>query len=268
MIQLLNKMANILANPLLVIFLLLCCAVFFGVIKWRRLSWVFLTSTMLLMAMICFTPFSNMIILPLEERFARSVLPNEIDGIISIGGGLEPKIAFGRNGVEQANASDRLYETAVLARRFPNAKIVYTGATWVLEGKEFASGEIAKRYFTGLGIEKDRIVLENKSRNTFDNVVLSKSLVKPKQDEIWVAVTSSYHMPRTIGIFRAQNWQVIPWPSDYQTHGTGAATDFSYSAMSNLETLHLAMNEWLGLLAYKLLGRTNELFPSQALGQN
>ncbi len=64
------------------------------------------------------------------------------------------------------------------------------------------------------------MTLERASRNTFENAVLTKAMVKPKPGERWLLVTSAWHMPRSVGIFRQAGWPVIAYPTDFETRGT------------------------------------------------
>ena len=106
-----------------------------------------------------------------------------------------------------------------------------------------------------------RVIFERESRNTYENVVNSKAMVHPAPGEVWLLVTSAFHMPRAVGIFRAQDWPVVAYPVDYQT-GAGP-DDPAYSAdfLQNLGQSSLALKEWIGLLANQWLGHSDALFP-------
>jgi hypothetical protein len=64
-----------------------------------------------------------------------------------------------------------------------------------------------------------------------------------------------------MGIFRRLGWEVVPWPVDYQTPG-GLRWPHDYSPAARVDELDIAAREWLGLLAYRLMGRTSALFPA------
>ena len=70
--------------------------------------------------------------------------------------------------------------------------------------------------FHKLGIAVDRIHYEDQSRNTAENAVLTKRVVKPSDGGQWIVITSAFHMPRAIGTFRKAGWQAIPYPVDYR----------------------------------------------------
>ncbi len=89
-------------------------------------------------------------------------------------------------------------------------------------------------------------------------------MVQPKPDETWVLVTTALHMPRAMGIARRLDWQILPWPTDYRTPGDNASPAWRFSFGSNLSDLDEAAHEWLGLVAYYLVGKTDTLFPAPA----
>jgi uncharacterized SAM-binding protein YcdF (DUF218 family) len=104
-------------------------------------------------------------------------------------------------------------------------------------------------------------MFEAKSRNTFENAVFTRDLVKPKAGETWLLVTSAWHMPRSVGIFRRAGFPVIPYPVAYRTFGDERDFRMSVPTLDKLSALELGVREWIGLLAYWLSGKTNALFP-------
>jgi uncharacterized SAM-binding protein YcdF (DUF218 family) len=61
------------------------------------------------------------------------------------------------------------------------------------------------------------MTFEANSRDTWENAVFTRDLVKPKPGETWLLVTSAWHMPRSVGIFRRLGFDVIPYPVAYRT---------------------------------------------------
>jgi uncharacterized SAM-binding protein YcdF (DUF218 family) len=64
-----------------------------------------------------------------------------------------------------------------------------------------------------------------------------------------------------MGVFRKLGWSVLPYPVDYQTAGLDTLTDWPDVA-ANLAGIGVVLKEWVGLLAYYLLDRTDELWPA------
>lgn len=211
-------------------------------------------------ALITFTPLSSLVALPLEERFAKPSLPEHIDGIIMLGGGVNPSLSLERNEPSLNNAAERVLAFADLIRRFPAARHVFTGGTGQLFGPEATEDVPLKAALVQAGIDPDSVAYENQSRNTWENAVFSQRMVQPRAGETWLLVTSAMHMPRAVGIFRKVGWPVLPYPVDYRTR-PGARTYVRFDLDLQLETLRDSAREWVGLVAYRAMGRTDSLFP-------
>jgi uncharacterized SAM-binding protein YcdF (DUF218 family) len=136
-------------------------------------------------------------------------------------------------------------ETVRLAKLYPEAKILYSGG-----GTE---AELGKRILIRLGIKRERIIIEDRSKSTAENARFSKIIAAPKRSEKWVLVTSAHHMPRAMGAFRAVGFAVEADPVDFQS---------SNADIGERERAVLALREYTALFAYWLSGKSNELFPS------
>lgn len=215
-----------------------------------------------------FFPLSYMLALPLEERFARADLSDgrPVDGIIILGGGEETHVPVTRKVQSINEAGERLTEGFALALRFPNARVVFTGGTISFQGeKDPETGAVsAELFFREMRLPKERLILEGKARNTRENALFTKELVKPKPGERWLVVTSAWHMPRSIGCFRAIGFNVEPWPVDYRTGGAADIWQIETRPSDGLLRTDIMLREWVGLLAYRLQGYTDSLFPRPA----
>ncbi|MDF3151928.1 YdcF family protein [Mesorhizobium sp. XAP10] len=227
----------------------------------RRLAAAGSVLAFLILALSAWTSLGAMMLNPLEERFQRPPLPEKVDGIVVLGGGFEGAINLARGGYELNSSGDRMVETAILARRFPTAKVVVSGGTGAL----FLDGEgdaaTAPRLLTALGVAADRMILENKSRNTYENAVFTKELVTPKPGETWLLVTSAFHMPRAKALFDKAGFATVPWPVDYRTSGREGVGLFRDNPADSLQATTMAIREWIGLFAYWLSGRIDQPFP-------
>lgn len=257
----LSKVFWFVAQPLNLAILLLIL-VFVALRRGRgRLAGILVSTTVLGLMLAVWTSFGAVLLTPLEQRFPRSSLPSTIDGIVVLGGGLEGQINLVRGGYELNAGGDRFVEAAVLARRYPQAKIVISGGTGTLILDGEADADTAVRVFTALGVDRGRLILENQSRNTYENAVLSKQLVKPEPGQTWLLVTSAFHMPRSMALFRRAEFDVVPWPADYRTAGDEGFSLFRDNAADSLQNTTLGLREWVGLLAYWLSGRIDTPFP-------
>ncbi len=230
--------------------------------RWRGARW-FIIPAALLYTMFGIMPLGLALLRPLEDRFpVLDVAKLNPTGIIVLGGGVDETLSKARGTIELSEAGGRMTEAVALARRFPNARIVFTGGTAALRGSDITESDIARKLFLSLGLDERRLTFEDKSRNTHENAQFTKALVQPKSGEQWLLVTSAYHMPRSIGIFRKADFAVVPFPVDFTSLGDNRDY-FRPSAEARLGLKHTdrAVREWIGLVAYYLTGRTSALLP-------
>ena len=115
--------------------------------------------------------------------------------------------------------------------------------------------------FDSLGIDQLRLIIERSSRNTLENAEFSKTLADPRPGERWLLVTSAFHMPRAVGLFRKVGFPVEPYPVDWRTGDTSSLLSFSAVATDGLLKTDIAIREWIGLVAYRITGKTDDLLP-------
>lgn len=249
-------------QPLNLALFLLLAGLLAGLFGRRRLMATGGVLSFLILAICAWSSLGALLLQPLEDRFARpAVAPQKVDGIVVLGGGLEAQINSVRGGYEVNGGGDRFIEAAALAHRYPDARILVSGGdgSLVLAGEGDAA--TAPRLLGALGIAPERLILENKSRDTYENAMFSKQMVQPKPGETWLLVTSAFHMPRSMGLFRAAGFPVVPWPTDYRTSGPEGLSLFADNTDDALSNAKGAIREWIGLLAYWLAGRIDSPLP-------
>ena len=102
---------------------------------------------------------------------------------------------------------------------------------------------------------------DRRSRTTDENARFTRELVTPRPGERWLLVTSAFHMPRSVGVFRAAGFDVEAYPVDWGLRGWSDALLPLETLGHGLRRADLAMHEWSGLAAYWLSGKSRELFP-------
>ena len=222
-------------------------------------------TTLILLALAAFSPLNNLLLYPLEARFpAWDPSRGAPDGIIVLGGSVDTDLSAAHHTPVVLHAADRFFAPAELARRYPNVRVVFTGGTSNLISTDAKEADYSAPILENLGIPKERLILERDSRNTWENAIFTKKLVAPKPGERWLLVTSAFHMPRSMGIFRKAGFDVEAYPVDWRTGGPDDVLSFTNNGADGLERTNVAVREWIGLVAYRLMGRTSELLPGPA----
>jgi uncharacterized SAM-binding protein YcdF (DUF218 family) len=264
MLFLLSKILWVVFNPahvLLLLGLVGVLAMFAPRSGLRAAGRWLVTAMVLAMALLAVLP-AGVWLGPLENRFpVPDSLPVRIDGVIVLGGALDLKRSNRRGRPELTEAADRLAALIELARRYPEVTFVFTGGSGALHDEGEREADLVPDLLARLGAAPARLILERESRNTHENAVLSKTLANPRPGEPWILVTSAFHMPRAVGVFRRNGWSVIPYPVDY--HSLGRIDWTSGPDLTRaLGEVTLAMKEWIGLVAYRMFGWSDSLFPA------
>jgi uncharacterized SAM-binding protein YcdF (DUF218 family) len=219
-----------------------------------------------ILAICGFSPLGNMLLYPLEARFPPwDDTRGAPDGIVVLGGSIDPELSEAHGVTVFKGSVDRIVAAATLAHRYPNARIVFSGGSANLVSDDSAKeADYAVSVFERLGIAKNRLTMERRSRNTQENAEFSKALVAPKAGERWLLVTSAFHMPRSVGVFRKAGFAVEPYPADWRTGGRMDRLGLPTFASEGLDHTDSALREWIGLAAYRISGKTDAFFPGPA----
>lgn len=208
-------------------------------------------------------PLGTIAILPLEQRFPAvdddAAAPT---GIIVLGGAVEERVSVMRGGLQLNEAGDRITSLLALARRYPQARLLFSGGSGeYLSASPVPEAEIVRRNVAALGLDPGRLMTEARSRNTDENARFSAAILQPKPGEVWWLVTSAFHMPRAIGCFRRAGFDVRAYPVDYRAAGPADWFRPEATVGEGLRRSDIALKEWLGLAVYWLTGKTGTLFP-------
>ena len=224
-----------------------------------------LVASVLLLAICGFSPIGNLLLYTLESRFpAWDPALGAPDGIVVLGASIEADLSAAHGTAVVRSSPDRIIAAAQLAQRYPNARIVFSGGSPNLISNDAREADFAGVIFEGLGVAKSRLIMERRSRNSFENAEFSKAIAAPKTGERWLLVTSAYHMPRSVGLFRKAGFAVEPYPVDWRTGGGADLLSFAKFALDGLERTDAAAREWMGLAAYSASGKIDELLPGPA----
>ena len=223
----------------------------------RRLALALSASTLLTLLTLGILPLGDLLLQPIERAYPANPTLTRVDGIIVLGGGEAARVAAFWRQTQVNEAGDRYVAALALARRFPRSQVLFTGGSGALRdllGPGSAEATMAAEVFREQGIAPDRLLLEGQARNTAENARLSLALAAPAPGEVWVLVTSAFHMPRAMRSFEAAGWTgVVAYPVDYRT--AAFRDGMGWDLAGNLAVLNTAIKEQVGQLGYRLTGR-------------
>ena len=213
-----------------------------------------LAATLLLVLIgIKFIP--DLIVRTLEDSYADR--PSDIEnfrGLVVLGGAIEGGlVTIERKDTVLNEAAERVTTALELARRYPHLQVLYTGSSARMMPEGVSGAEAAMDFFVRQSLTQARLVLQPRSRNTYEDALMAARLPGVDVEDRWLLVTSAVHMPRALRSFRKQGWNVTPYATDFRT---GASVDaFDYSIVGGAIQWALALHELFVLVAYRATGK-------------
>ena len=211
--------------------------------------------SILLLAIAGFSPLGNWLLYPLEQRFPPwDAARGAPYGIIVLGGSIDADLSAAHNGAVVRSGADRIIAAAVLARRYPDAHAHLLGRQWesvstMPERPTMPVRCLKTSAWTRRGSRWSTLAQHPGERRIFQGAC------GDGKRERWLLVTSAYHMPRSIGLFRKAGFAVEAYPVDWRIGNRADLWAFSAMAGEGLGYTDIGLREWIGLLAYWLTGR-------------
>lgn len=210
-----------------------------------------------------FIPVGPLMLNWLEYQYEKpEKLPANISGIIVLGGMFDGHLSRETGEIAANSNIERMICFTELAKKYPNARKVFSGGSGDISHPDASEADVARAYLDRIGMDEKSVFYDMDSRNTYENAEFSKELMNPTEKQNWVLITSAFHMPRSVGIFEKLDWNVIPYPCDYNT--TSKATDVfgtPLDAMRNFRMLNIAVKELIGSVVYYVTGKTAFILP-------
>lgn len=201
----------------------------------------------LILAVFSINPVSSTLITGLEKHYQPLVtLPNNIKYIVVLGGGNGGSKKYPPNTQLSSASLARLTEAIRLHRQDTDSFLVLSG------GRVFGSRADANEMNNAaiaLGVRREQMIIESGSRDTVEEATYLKSIVKNKP---FVLVTSAYHMPRAMLIFKQLGMKPIPAPTQFMTSHHVYNPRYYLPSIANLVYSDIALHEYLGIAWLKI----------------
>lgn len=253
---LLSKFLALFTQPLGWVAVLLLLALLSPRRQPKRAQRLVATALVLLM-LIGWLPLPNYLLQRLEAPYAEMAPNADVSGYagaIVLGGATEDGyIAQAHSQPLLNDGAERMTATLALLKRNPMLQMVYTGGEGNLLGTGASEAERARSFFNSQGVAGPNLQYEDRSRNTYENAVLTGQLAGIDITKKWLLVTSAWHMPRSMGTFVKAGWNVTAYPVDFRTSPSTPWTEYSLS--QGVRHWQIALHELVGLLAYRVTGR-------------
>jgi uncharacterized SAM-binding protein YcdF (DUF218 family) len=252
----LSKVLVFFFNPLNILFLIILIhffVIFF--LESKKLTRIFSAATLIVFLLLGCLPVSNFLLNKIEDFITPSRHPTEkLAGIVVLGGSATDGLASKeRNEVLLNDAAERLTKALEIYKKNHKVIILFSGFSGKINPQGWDESELAKKFFIDQGVSTENLLFENKSRNTFENVIFSKDIIK-KYRGTWGLVTSASHMPRSYFLFKKQNVILEPISVDFKT-GTSQIFWLTFDLSRGLINWRIIFHEMIGISYYKIINK-------------
>ena len=251
----LSKLSFVLVQPLSWVVLLLFVALGVSVVKANGVVVrSLLTSTLILLLLIGWTPLSNAALRSLEDRYQPPTSDlGRYAGMIVLGGAFSRDDGRGHGQIALGCSGERVVIPVPIMNQYPHMRLLFTGGEAALFPTGKSEASVARRYFERMGLEASRIIFEDASRNTFENSAMSARLPSVDTKVPWLLVTSAAHMPRAMATFVHAGWNVTAYPVDYTSAVDASLINFSL--VGGADAWQIALREFIGFFVYRAAGK-------------
>jgi len=163
-----------------------------------------------------------------------------------------------RNRMGFSNASERFFTPLKGMINQTVDTVILTGGSASVISKKYYESIYAKNLMKEFGIKENRIFIDAKSRNTYENAIETKRILDSLQvtDSV-ILITSAFHMNRAEACFQKAGVKFIPYPVHYIGNATRdydieAFLVPSAGAINDFQTM---FREWIGIISYKMTGK-------------
>ena len=252
----LSKILNFFINPLSILSLIILIQLFIiFFIQSKKLVLFFSKLLLILFLFFGYIPLSNFLLSKMEDYIQPSKYPaHQLTGVVVLGGSFDSGLeAKERNEVSLGSSAERLTKALEIYKKNPRILILFSGFSGKLKPQGWSESDMAKKFFLDQGVKLDNLILENQSRNTFENIKYSKDIITNFKGT-WGLITSASHMPRSFFTFKKQGLILEPISVDYKT-GTSKMFWINFDISTGLSNWNIIFHELIGIAYYKFTNK-------------
>lgn len=239
--------------PGLFVVLLLAVGIYL-LLRSNKAVGILLLSLSIFIYLLSIEPVKDKLLLPLEDMYPTFTNNDNISKslIVVLGGGVYDRSP--ENGFKASVMPEPLKRLmyAYLLFKHRNADILVSGGRVFKSSDILSESEAMRDMLLELGVDRNRIILDTKSLDTYENIFNAKNIVQNSVYDKVILVTSAYHMPRVMFLSEKVGLDAIPAPTDFKTDRTEYSFDSFFPKMGYLYDSYKALHEYLGLLFYKM----------------
>jgi len=246
------KTLNFFINPLNILLTIVFVIILFFFLNKKKITKFF--SLLFIFLFIFFGIYSlpYFLLNKLEDYIKPSKISySQLIGVIVLGGGVdEGLVPKERNDASLHEVAERFTKAVEIYRKNPRVFILFSGGSgFIYKQRGWSDSDNARKFFIDQGVREENLIIENQSKNTFENAVFSRRILEDKKGN-WVLITSASHMARSFMVFKKNGIILEPISVDYKT-GTSQIFWLTFDFYKAVKLWKILLHEIIGIVYYK-----------------
>ena len=253
--MLIDKFLSLLIYPIGLSLLLGFGGLFLLFLRRRRLALMLLICSLCWLTLWSLPPVADTVARSLEVQSAHVAVDAVplADVIVVFGGVMRPPRP-GHPYPDLAAAADRVWHAARLYHAGKAPRLMLSGGRNDWEADWPSQAATMARFLEDLGVPPAAIVLEERSRSTYENAIYCAELMRVQGMKRSILVTSALHMPRSLAVFSAAGIDVKPAATDFEVVEEPQTVLSWLPSAQALQRSTYALHEWIGIAVYRWRG--------------
>ena len=177
--------------------------------RWQKCGKILISASWLLLLLLSLQPVADRLLLPLDTHYATWNSNEPVDYIVVLGGGYTFNPAWAPSSNLLNNSLPRVVEGVRQWRRYPQAKMIFTGAAAGENPRSSAS--VAADVAASLGVPREAMIELDQPKDTWGEARAVKQTIG---EHPFLLITSANHLPRAMHFFQRAGMNPLPAPAN------------------------------------------------------
>ncbi len=245
-------------QPLTVVWLVLAVAI---VLIWRagrvsRRRWLLLVFAFAGLTAAGSKPLAHLALRSLEGQYPPADITKlDVGAIVVLSGGIQLPNDQRPYAVATDDTMRRCLHASRLYHAGPPRPMVLCGGKVDPSRPGPTLSRVMADLMLRLGVRPADLIIEEHSASTYENARMTRTLLVERKIDRIALVTDAVHLPRSVGCFSRQGFDVVPAGCHYTDSMSWWSVSTFLPQANAMRDIHRVTHEWLGMLWYSWHGR-------------
>jgi len=181
--------------------------------------------------------------------------PADAEAIVVLSGGIKPPDTIRTQAEPSDPTMNRCLLAAEIYHRGRHCPVIVSGGRYDPDPTYPPDSALMRKMLIRLGVDEADVIEEDQSRNTIQNALATREILRDRGIGKVLLVTNAFHMRRSLLTFRKLGIDAVAAPCDHLATGSVWKLGNFIPSPEAMGNLTAALHEWIGLVWYRVRGR-------------